>query len=216
MLEDFLAPQPRPLPVFLLVDTSGSMQENDNIITLNRALEDLTGTLAHEDHFSTEIQLAVITFGGREPKVHQPLCPAATVRWTPLEAKGHTPLGQAIELARIMIEDPSIVSRRSYMPTIVVVSDGVPNEEDVYRNALAALFASPRAGRAQRLAMFIGDDQEGEDALREFLNDDKTRLFKAGDAKQIHDFFKLVTQSVTRRSKSVNPNQILEDDFEII
>lgn len=216
MLEDFVAPKARPLPVYLLVDTSGSMQENDNIVTLNRAMEELIASLVQEEHFSAEIHVAVITFGGREATVRQPLAPAREVKWTPVEARGHTPLGHAIELACRQIEDPQIVSRRSYLPTIVVVSDGVPNEERRYMDALKELAAAPRASRAQRLALFIGSDQEGEDSLRAFLNNPRERLFKASDAKQIHDFFRMVEQSVTRRSRSVNPNSISDEDVQIV
>ena len=58
-----------------------------------------------------------------------PLTPAADVQWTPALANGMTPMGAALDIATDLIEDSDCVPRRAYRPTLVLVSDGLPNDE---------------------------------------------------------------------------------------
>ena len=44
--------------------------------------------------------------------------------------------------------------------------------------------------------------------LKRFLNDAEKRVYHAEDARRIKDFFQFVTMSVTKRSRSANPNQV--------
>lgn len=202
-LREFTVNTPRPLPVVVLADVSGSMSADGKIDALNRAIEAMIGSLAPIDAAAPEIQLAVITFGGAGPVEHVALQPASNVKWSPMAAAGKTPLGGAIELARALIEDRERIPGRAYRPAIVLVSDGQPTDE--WKPALAALLASSRASKATRFAMAIGADAD-EGVLREFLGDSAAALFRAADAADIRKFFRWVTMSVQSRSKSANPD----------
>jgi uncharacterized protein YegL len=149
-----------------------------------------------------EIHVAVITFGG-EAKVHLPLAPARTASWTDLGADGNTPMGAAFNLARALIEDNQLVPGRAYRPTIVLLSDGQPNDE--WRAPLKELLASERGGKAFRMALGIGGDAD-HTVLKEFLANPESRVYTAKEARQIREFFQLVTMSVASRSRSADPN----------
>lgn len=196
---------PRPLPVLLLADTSGSMAAAGKIDALNAAVAEMIASFGEEDEPRVQIHVAVITFG-EVARVHLPLTPAAGLRWQPLAASGRTPLGAALGLATALLEDRQQIPSRSYRPTIVLVSDGIPTDE--WRAPLASLLASERAAKASRHAMAIGDDADHA-VLREFLGDPGAHLFAAHEARSIRQFFRWVTMTVVSRSRSVNPNHLV-------
>ena len=202
-LKSYTASTARPLPVVILADTSGSMSVDGKIDALNTAMRDMVSTFAGLDEGRAEIHVAIITFGG-SAAVHQDLARAANVDLQPLQADGMTPLGAALDLARAIIEDKERVPSRAYTPAVVVVSDGQPN--DAWEPALERLLASPRASRAQRFALGIGEDADAC-VLRRFLGDSEAKVYGAADAEQIQSFFQWLTMSVTTRSRSANPNR---------
>jgi uncharacterized protein YegL len=212
-LNNFILPTARPLPVIVLADVSGSMKENGKIDALNEAVATMIAAFADEEATRAEIQVAVIAFGAGGAKLHRPLRPAVAGDWTPLTARGTTPLGAALELGKELIEDRDQVPSRAYRPTLVLISDGQPTGPNGkpttdWRGPLAQLLASERASKAARFALAIGDDADFE-VLSAFLADPSREVFSASQARQIKQFFRWVTMSVTARSRSVNPNNVV-------
>jgi uncharacterized protein YegL len=208
--EEFTVSEARPLPVILLLDSSGSMEGN-NINILNAAVREMLQSFASEDDISAAIHVGVIQFG-RTVGWHQPLLPVEEVisQWSDLTAIGKTPLGQALTLLRNSLEDRNIVSSRAYRPTIVLVSDGKPTDD--WGGPMAELLASPRASKAARFAMGIGADADSV-ILSQFIDTaDGSRVFEAHEAGRIQKFFRFVTMSVTTRTRSGNPNEIIPAD----
>jgi uncharacterized protein YegL len=205
-LRDFTVSSARPLPVFLLADVSGSMAENGKITTLNAAVKEMLAAFAEEDNGRAEIQVAVITFGDKA-SLHIPLQSANKVQWTPMRAIGKTPLGAALDIVIDLLEDRQQVPGRAYRPTIILISDGLPNDD--WRGPLAKLLNSERAKKAQRFALSIGADADA-DVLRTFLDDPKGRVFQAHEAREIKKLFRWITMSVISRSRSAQPNQIAD------
>lgn len=205
-LKEFTMSAARPLPVIVLADISGSMSANGKIDALNDAVSEMIATFAEEDDTRAEIHVSVITFGGSGASIHKPLGPARETRWEPMSASGRTPMGDAFELVRTMVEDHDMVPSRAYRPTLVLVSDGVPTDD--WRSPLATLLASERASKATRFAMGIGAEADCE-TLTAFLANDEGRVFEAHEAREIKNFFRWVTMSVTMRSRSANPNSIV-------
>ena len=203
-LADFVVQSPRPLPVILLADVSGSMKENGKIDALNVAVSEMIRTFAAEEASRVQISVAIITFGGLEAQLHQPFSPAAEVRWTPMEAKGKTPLGSALRLATKLMSDPQILPTRKYKPVLILVSDGQPNHDD-WKQSLAELLGNECAKKAFRLALAIGPDADAQ-MLAEFLRGSGQRVLAAPEAKQIRRFFDWVTMTVTTRTRSATPN----------
>ena len=98
---------------------------------------------------------------------------------------------------------------RAYRPTLVLVSDGLPNDE--WEGPLERLFGSERAAKAERFALGIGADAD-HDMLRRFLDDPEGRVFEAHEGREIRKFFRWVTMSVTSRSRSAEPNRTVDVD----
>lgn len=202
-LKSFAISTPRPLPVIVLADTSGSMGENGKIEALNAALKEMIATFSKESRLRAEIQVGLITFGGKA-ETHLPLASAHKVTGlTELMANGATPMGEAFDFARQLLEDKDLIPSRAYRPVLLLLSDGQPTDD--WEAPLKALCQSERGQKATRLAMAIGSDAD-EAMLRDFANDIEAPIFKAHNARDIHRFFRAVTMSITTRTASQNPN----------
>lgn len=213
-LNSYVAREPRPLPIFVLADTSGSMR-GEKINELNLALREMLNALNAADNIRGKFQLSVIAFGG-EVKVLQPLTDIDGLVLTELSAAGNTPMGQAFEMVREMIEDRSVVSSRAYTPTIVLISDGLPTDctEEMYRRKnyfdwepLINLHNGERSSKCQRMALGIGEDAD-VDMLKSFIDNPEIPVIKTKDASGITKFFRWVTMSTVARMTSINPNEI--------
>lgn len=202
-LKKFAVATPRPIPVIVLADVSGSMGENNKIQALNGAMKDMISTFSNESRLRAEIQVGLITFGGNA-QMHVPLVAAHSVDgFEELSAEGGTPMGAAFDLARQLLEDKESIPSRAYRPVLILLSDGHPTDD--WEAPFRALCDSERAQKATRLAMAIGSDAD-EAMLRGFANDKEAPIFKAQNARDIHRFFRAVTMSVTTRTTSQNPN----------
>lgn len=201
-LNDFVVNTPRPLPVILLCDTSGSMSVDGKIDALNEAVKQMVATFAEESRIRAEIQVGLITFG-QEVNEHLPLTAAKDITAvSPMMANGKTPLGEALNRTRILLENKDLIPSRAYRPVIVLVSDGYATDD--WEKPLEAMSRSDRASKASRMAMAIGQDAD-RIMLEEFINDSEATLFEAHHARDIHKFFRAVTMSVTTRTRSANP-----------
>lgn len=202
-LNKFAVATPRPLPVIVMADVSGSMGENGKIEALNAAMRDMLSTFSKENRLRAEIQVGMITFGG-QAQMHLPLAAACSVAsFDELKAAGATPMGAAFDLARQLLEDKERIPSRAYRPVLILLSDGLPTDD--WEAPLKALCDSERAQKASRLAMAIGPDAD-EAMLKEFANDAEAPIFRAHNARDIHRFFRAVTMSVTTRTASQNPD----------
>ena len=201
----FTAAKAKPLPVILLLDVSGSMG-GEKIRNLNDAVRDMLEVFRDTENSETEIWVAIITFGD-QVKLHQKLVSAGQIQWQDLSAGGSTPLGVALQMVKAMIEDKDIVPSRAYRPTVVLVSDGQPTDD--WENPLKGFISDGRSGKCDRMAMAIGA-QADETVLGKFIEGTPNGLFYSENAKQMRDFFKFVTMSVTIRTKSQTPNVIPE------
>ncbi len=191
--KDFTAPQAKPLPVFLLLDVSGSMGEvidpenvrrtGQTVVTdgqswevveggtakiniLNQAVKQMIDTLAAEELMETEFLLSIIIFGDKAV-VHLPPASASSAKWADMTPDGFTSMGEAFSIAKSLIEDRSVVPSRSYRPTLVLVSDGQPTDE--WEAPLESLIKDGRSSKCFFMAMGIGDDP-GTIVLERFIS----------------------------------------------
>lgn len=211
-LNSYVAREPRALPIFILADTSGSMR-GSKIDELNLALREMLTALNATDDIRGKFQLSVISFGG-EVKIEQRLSDIDGMTLPELSAGGFTPMGEAFETVREMIENREVVSSRAYAPTIVLISDGIPTDcdEEIFNSKhytewepLIDLRTGERSSKSQRLALGIGADAD-IGMLKEYINNPEIPVIKANDATGITKFFRWVTMSTVARMNSVNPN----------
>ena len=207
-LNNYVAREPRPLPIFILADTSGSMR-GEKINELNLALREMLTALNEADDIRGKFQLAVIGFGG-DVSLIQPLEDISGITLEEMIASGNTPMGQAFDTVSDMIEERDVVSSRAYTPTIVLISDGLPTDDTSNGNyfdwePLKRLHTAERTSKCQRLALGIGEDAD-IDMLRAFIDNPEVPVIKTQDASGITKFFRWVTMSTVARMQSVNPD----------
>lgn len=220
LISDFIKKEGRALPVFILLDVSGSMR-GEKIETVNVALKEMINSFKKIKNPKGIIELCLLTFGNNGVEVIKPLSKIEENDVYTLTANGNTPMGIALKKVAEMIEDQSIVSSRSYTPTIVLISDGNPTDydasnktiDDIFQwDALKAIHSGTRASKAVRLAMGIGEDVD-MNILKAFINNDEIPVICAKDNNTISKFFEWVTMSVSVRSLSANPNQPQVEDI---
>jgi uncharacterized protein YegL len=212
-LNNFLIQKPRPLPVILAVDKSGSMGSNGKIDALNLAIKDFISSIRDEDSNKTEIHIAFFSFGGESATCDLPLTPISQVKTQVYKAEGRTPMGGAFLMMKDLIENKVLLPSRSYKPTIVLLTDGIPTDD--FLSPMNDLINGERSSKAFRIAMAIGDDADHK-MLSKFVSSPEY-LVLGESARDIRKFFRFVTMSVTQRMKSQTPDmqqipQMPEDD----
>lgn len=187
----------KPLPLLLLLDTSGSMS-GEKIRHMNQAIKEMIDDLKAAEQIETEIRVSVITFG--PVQMQFPFTSVSQINWKDLEVTGDTPIGAVLKEAKQIIEDRNVLPQRCYKPTVILVSDGQPT--DSWREAMNAFKTEGRSAKCNRMAMAIGGDAD-EQMLSSFIEGTENVLFHAEDATKIKDFFKFVTMTVTTQVKTI-------------
>lgn len=219
LINNYIKKEGRALPVFILLDVSGSMS-GEKIETVNVALKEMINSFKKIENPKGIIELCLLTFGGNKVEVIKPLSKITDQDSYTLNASGSTPMGMAFEKVAEMIEDKNIVSSRAYTPTIVLISDGNPTdynasgksiEEIMTWESLNKVHSGTRSSKAIKLAMGIGSDVD-INILKAFINNNEIPVISAKDNNTISKFFEWVTMSVSVRSISSNPNQAVVED----
>ncbi len=201
---NYKAPEPKKLPVILLLDVSKSMH-GAKIDSLYNATCDMIDTFVGAQLKEQIIDVAIITFG-KEIKLHTPYTPVKALQDHGIEhfaADGMTPMGTAIKMAKDMIEDKNVTPSRIYRPAVVLVSDGEPNDE--WRDPVAAFINEGRSSKCQRFAVAIGE--KADRAVLETFTGNPDMVFVAGDASDLADCFKTVSMSVTTTANQTDINK---------
>jgi uncharacterized protein YegL len=188
----------RTLPVILILDTSGSMREEDKIDVLNDAVTEMIEELAEVDAGHGFLTMTIITFGGADARIALGPSPVADIEFTSLEARGRTPIGAAFKLARELVEDHEALPSRAYRPTLALVSDGLPTDES-WEAELDALLESERGKKASRFAVAVGSDADRA-LLAKFTGG---KVHEASEATEIRNFLRFVTTTITAATLSI-------------
>lgn len=202
---DYKPAKQKVLPVVLLLDVSSSMS-GKKIESLYNATVAMIKSFDEQKIREVQIQLSIITFG-KEIKLHTPFTAVENLVEVPLEkfiADGMTPLGMTLNMAKDMLEDKDVVPRPRYKPAVVLVSDGYPTDE--WRIPLNKFISDGSTAKTQRFSVGIGSDYD-YDMLKQFAGDDEN-MFQADTAEELASRFKVITDSISLRSRSVNPNEI--------
>lgn len=111
----------------LVLDTSGSMEVNDNIGLLNEGLNCLKTDLIADELAMKRVQIAIVTFGSSVDVVQEF---TSVENFTPpfLEAQGQTPMGEALEVALELAESQKrkykTASITYFQPWVFLITDG--------------------------------------------------------------------------------------------
>ena len=197
----------RRLPIYILLDTSGSMR-GEPIHSVNVGLQAMLSALRQDPYALESVHLSVITFDV-EACEYLPLTPLDEVKLGEIIAPdaGATFMGAALELL-IQCVDRDIRkttndTKGDWRPLLFLMTDGSPSDLYAYRTAISEL-KSRNFGSI--LACAAGPKAK-QDILLELT--DRVVTLDTMDAATFSGFFKWVSASVAIGSSSAGiSNQI--------
>ena len=137
---DFMrANQLRHLPVYLLLDCSGSMS-GDPITAVNEGVTMIRRELVNDPQALETVYISIITFSSRADQYQ--LTPIDQFRPPILSAGGSTAMGEAFRILVQSIEQDLVLNQPpaqhgNYRPLVFLLTDGEPT--DNYRDAVQKL-----------------------------------------------------------------------------
>ena len=189
----------RRLPVYLLVDVSGSMS-GEPIESVKNGLQMLVSALRKDPQALETAYLSVITFGS-EAKQIVPLTELAAFQVPEISAGGCTVLGEALDLvcecAKREVTKTTAEVKGDWRPMMFLMTDGVPTDDP---KSGIAKFRSMKWGASVSCAAGSGADTK----LLDQITPECVVALDTADSASIAAFFKWVSSSVSTSSKSVN------------
>jgi len=191
----------RKLPVYLLVDTSGSMK-GEPIEAVNVGLQMLVSSLRRDPQALETAHLSIITFD-REARLVLPLTPVAELQLPSIETPdcGPTMTGAALELvcqrvdAEVRTQSTDI--KRDWKPLLFIMTDGTPSDIQKYNEMV------PECKKRKFAA--ITACAAGMNAKIDALRDLATNVVSLDtcDSATFSQFFQWVSASISNGAQSV-------------
>ncbi len=187
----------RRLPIYLLLDTSGSMT-GEPIAAVQNGVQMVLSALQNDPQALETAYLSVITFESSASQLI-PLTELSQFIPPQLHAGGCTALGEALKLlsdcANKEVVKNTPDAKGDWKPMVFIMSDGQATDDIT---APLAEFKKRKWGVVVACAAGIGADTKELQSITENV----VRLDTA-DSESIKAFFKWVSQSITTNSKSV-------------
>ena len=121
----------RKLPVYLLLDTSGSMY-GEPIEAVKNGVQVLVSTLRSDPYALETAYLSIITFNNTAQQV-TPLTELANFQQPNIDASGCTALGEALSLLANKVDQEVTKTttdvKGDWKPLVFIMTDGVPTDD---------------------------------------------------------------------------------------
>lgn len=195
----------RRLPVYMLLDTSGSMQ-GEPIEAVNAGLETLLSALRQDPYALETVFMTLITFDA-EAKTVLPLTPLEDVVLPRITTprSGPTHLGLALERLGAQVRSDlrrgTAEAKGDWAPYLFVMTDGKPSDTQLYQEQCTAI---RKLGFASIVGCAAGPKAREED-LRP-LCDHIVRL-DTMDSSAFAKLFKWVSEVIASGNKSVGSQE---------
>ena len=190
----------RRLPVYLIIDTSGSMT-GEPIEAIKNGLSTLVTALRSDPHALETAFLSVITFDSGARQV-VPLTDLASFQEPSFTAQGSTSLGEALTLVSKSIDNDVKKSgpdqKGDWKPLVFIMTDGQPTDD--WQKGLSK-FKSSKTGMVVACAAGSAADT----ALLKQITENVVMLDTA-DKATISAYFKWVSSSITMSSIKLEKN----------
>jgi uncharacterized protein YegL len=187
----------RRLPVYLLLDCSGSMA-GEPIMAMQMGVRSLVNDLVNDPYALETVWLSVITFSSHVDQL-VPLTDVSDFHLAELEATGTTALGEALELLmdciKVEVRHTTPEHKGDWRPMAFLFTDGEPT--DSWQKAAERFH---REGPATLIVCGAGPEVKDDTLQR--LSDTVVRLTDTQPG-TLGRFMKWVTASVTAASKSL-------------
>ena len=197
-------PEPR-CPCLLLLDVSWSMQ-GESLDQLNQGLSQFREELLDDSLASKRVEVSIVTFG--PVKVINDFTSVQEWIVPILEARGMTPMGEAIEHGLTLLHHRKEIYRSNgisyYRPWVFLITDGEPNDE--WHNAAQLV----KDGEAQKAFSFFAVGTE--DADFEILNQISVRQALRLKQLRFRDLFSWLSSSLAKVSHSNPEDRLLLDN----
>ena len=188
----------RRLPVYLLLDVSGSMS-GEPIEAVKTGVQTLVSTLRQDPYALETAFLSVITFDSTAKQV-APLTELASFQTPSISATGTTALGEALGLladrVEAEVEKTTADIKGDWKPLIFIMTDGVPTDD--WKRGLDKL-KKVRTGIIVACAAGQGADTSVLKQITEVV----VQLDTA-DSSTIKAFFKCVSASFSYGSQKID------------
>jgi uncharacterized protein YegL len=191
----------RKLPVYLLLDTSGSMH-GEPIEAVRNGMQTLVSALRQDPHALESAYLSVITFAETAAQV-VPLTELAQFQIPTLTASGTTSMGAALALLAERVQQEvaktTADQKGDWKPIVFMMTDGAATDD------LATGIAAIKAAKIGALiACAAGPAADTTELQR--ITDSVVRL-DTTDSNTIRAFFKWVSASIATTSQKVDLNK---------
>lgn len=187
----------RRLPVYLLVDTSGSMH-GEAIEAVRNGLQVLVSALRQDPYALETAYLSVITFNS-EARQLTPLTELMSFQVPDIQAGGTTALGGALSLLADCIEREVVKgnaeTKGDWKPVIFLLSDGSPTD-----NLQSGIEALKRVKTGTFVACAAGSAADSN-TLKQIT--ETVVSLDTADATSIKSFFKWVSSSISVSSQKI-------------
>lgn len=194
----------RKLPIYILLDTSGSMR-GEPIEAVKTGMKALFAALRRDPHALESVHLCVITFD-REAKILLPMTELDQARMPELPAVESSPtnMGEALELMCQLydkeVKKTTPQEKGDWLPLAVVMTDGAPSDTLLFDNMCREL----KSGR-YRFARIIGcaaGPKAKVEPLRRFSSE--VVSLETMDSNSFSKFWEWVSQSFTKHSQTTD------------
>lgn len=190
----------RRLPVYFLLDTSGSMR-GEPIQALNNALSGMINTLRSDAQALDSLWISIITYD-REVKEIVPLTELVSFQLPEITCpqSGPTHTGKALEMLYQKVKSDIIkgspTQKGDWKPLFFLFTDGKPNDLQLYREMIPKIKAFDFGAIVCCAAGHMADD-----SLLKELTDNVVHLDSA-DSSTLKQFFKWVSETIEQGNKS--------------
>jgi uncharacterized protein YegL len=190
----------RRLPVYFLLDTSGSMR-GEPIQALNNALSGMVNTLRSDAQALDSLWISIVTYD-REVKEIAPLTELVSFQLPEITCpqSGPTNTGAGLEYIIQQVKKDVIkgspTQKGDWKPLLFVFTDGKPSDMPLYRDKITEI-------KNLNFGAVVGcaAGPKADDVILKELTDNVVHLDSA-DSSTLKQFFKWVSETIEQGNKS--------------